>query len=313
MNEEILNILIPMLLGMGGLLLFYILLENSLKKKVEQIKGFIEEKKKKVRLKRSQTKFDKHLKMLIQANGLNFTPDKLEGVILIIFIASMCLTVRVLLLGTAIFLSVGLAIMPYLLLRVRLEEMRAMSSREAEVLVNAFLIKYRAKQRNIEETLEAIIKEKSIKNTKPLLLKLLFKLQNTKNKAEIKAAVEVFVYSINTNWARLLGSNVYQATTLNIDVTLSLEDLLVQLREARRLWEKQKRDTAEPRRILWGIPILYFFFAYISWSKLGLSANELFYNQFASKQGVSFFMLIVIGFTLSLILVKLRFSRKFDC
>jgi len=44
----------------------------------------------------------------------------------------------------------------------------------------------------------------------------------------------------------MLASNIYQSSKSGINVSLSMEDILIQLREARQLKEERKRNTAKP-------------------------------------------------------------------
>lgn len=290
------------------------LISDVIKETSRKIKKLIDDKRTKAKLKKAESKLDKHLRYLLEANAIYSVIDVFRFKVLsaCLFMFFFSISVRVLFVGVSILFSSIITIMPYLILRVRLEKVRGKASHEAEVLINELLVKYRVKKYNIEEAIEEVMKVSRIKKTRIMLLKLLLKLRNTRNEQEIKEAINLFSYSIGTNWAKMLGSNIYQSSVSHINITLSLEDMLIQLREARILWEEQIKNTAEPRRMLIGIPLLYVFLLYVSLYLLEIPFNNYLYNQFASQQGVSWFILIIIGFLISVILVILLFSRKFD-
>lgn len=294
----------------GGAAVF---LEEFIRGAVEAIKQKINERKTRVKLKKKESNLNKHLRYLLEVSTMQqLTVFQFKMICMAIFLLFFTMTIKVLLPGASILISAAVAVLPYFVLRVRLETRRSYASHEAEILVNELLIKYRIKKYNIEEALEEVIKVKRLNKTRKMVSKLLLKLRSSRNEKEIKEAIDIFSYSIETNWAKVLGSNIYQASVSGINITTALEDLLIQLRDARKLWEEQIRNTAEPRRMLWGIPILYLFFLYISLNVLDLPLRDYIQNQFASEQGVTFFAFIIIGFSVSVILVILLFSRKFD-
>lgn len=263
---------------------------------------------------KKESKIDRHLRDLVEAN---FGADASGGFYLklattILFLFFLILAGKVLWIGTAFVIALSVAIIPYLILRVRLENIRGQSSHEGELLVSQLLIKYRTSNYNIEEAIESLLLLKGLAKTNVFLSRLLLSIRNAQDDNDLKKAIHIFQYSVGTNWAKVLASNIYQATTTGINVTASLEDILIQLREARKLWEEQVRNTSEPRRMMWSIPVLYAIFMVVALYYIEMPLKDYLYNQFCTTRGVTFFSIMTIGFGASCVLVALLFSRKFD-
>jgi Flp pilus assembly protein TadB len=190
--------------------------------------------------------------------------------------------------------------------------MRSSSSNEAELLVSELLIKYKIKNFNIEEAIDAVLETKGLVSTRQMLSKLLIKLRSTRIDSDIRDATQIFAYSIDTNWARMLASNIYQSSRNGINVSLSLEDILVQLRVARTLKEERKRETAEPRRMFYSIPIFFFVLFVMSVKFMGIDFPHYMKNQFGTPQGLFMFGLAVMGFLITYFFLSLLNNRKFD-
>ena len=99
---------------------------------------------------------------------------------------------------------------------------------------------------------------KGTKITGKLLFKLLLELRNTGNPQMIKEATERFAYGINTSWSRMLANCIRISAESGINVALALEDIQIQLREARLLFEERKRLNSESARmVVFLAPVMY--------------------------------------------------------
>lgn len=213
------------------------------------------------------------------------------------------------------FLFAGIiAAIPYLLLRIRLETIRRKGSFEGEILISNFLNQYRVSNFNIYEALEKVVLEsKNTKITNKLILQMLLELRGTANPKEIKRATEKFNHVVNTNWARMFSYNVRLGAEKGINVSLAIEDILIQLREARMLYEERKRLNSEAVRIvIYLIPILYLFTLLLSVRYIGINLNTYIHNQFFTKEGFILLMLSATMFLTNIALIEIVGKQKFD-
>ncbi|MBN7772058.1 type II secretion system F family protein [Clostridium aminobutyricum] len=214
----------------------------------------------------------------------------------------------------AFLFAVSIASIPYILLRIRLETIRRKSSFEGEILISNFLNQYRVSNFNIYEALEKVISEsKNTKISNKLILQMLLELRGTANPKEIKKATDKFNQVIHTNWARMFSYNVRLGAEKGINVSMAIEDILIQLREARMLYEERKRLNSEAVRIVvYLIPILYLFTLLMSVRYIGINLGTYIHNQFFTKEGFILLTLSVSMFLFNIALIEIVGKQKFD-
>ncbi len=205
-----------------------------------------------------------------------------------------------------------------MLIFLKFQSIRKRGSFEGENLIVNFLNQYRMCHYNIYETLEKLTltkKEAKRKATgiENLIKKLLLDIRNTGNKYEIKKATDEFANIIDTNWSRIFAYNLNLAVTEGWNITNAIEDILIQLRDARTLEEERNRLNSETVRIItYMIPILYILTVVMSLKFAGMTVKQFIKNQFITSEGFAFFIISIIVFLFNLILVELVTKRKFD-
>ncbi|MDR2163675.1 MAG: hypothetical protein LBO70_07040 [Clostridiales Family XIII bacterium] len=211
-------------------------------------------------------------------------------------------------------IALAFASLPYLFLRVRLERVRRLGSYEGENLVSTLLTQYWIAGGNIEDAIEKTIeKAANIPVTRRLMLALLIELRSTGNRERITAAANAFSYGIGTNWGRMLAYNIRAAALTGRDISLAIEDILSQLREARALAEERKRINGESvRLVVFLIPLTYIGSFFISVTLLGMSPARFARNQFATAEGFGFFVAAAFLFFMNLVLIEVITNRKLD-
>lgn len=216
--------------------------------------------------------------------------------------------------AAAVLISVLVSSMPYLLLRVRVETIRRKSSYEGEKLMAEFLCQYRMSGMNIYKTIEQVIlTSEDTKITGKLLFKLLIELRNTGNPKVISAAVERFAYGISTSWSRMLANCIRLSAEDGTNVTLALEDIQIQLREARELFEERKRMNSESARmVVFLAPFMYLGTVFMSVQYLDMSFGKLIRNQFYTEQGFLLILLAAFLFLINLALIEIINNQRFD-
>lgn len=212
---------------------------------------------------------------------------------------------------TAAFL---ISAMPYLLLRVRMETIRRKGSFEGERLISEILSQYRMQEYNIYKTIEQVVLEsEGMKTSGKLLFKLLLQIRNTGNPLVVKAATDEFAYGINANWSRMLANNIRISAERGTNVSFALEDILIQLREARTAAEERKRLNSESvRLVLFVIPAMYMGTILMSVNTLDISLKKFLLNQFYTPQGFLLFTLMIFLFLTNLALVEMIYNQRFD-
>lgn len=233
---------------------------------------------------------------------------------MIIFLLIFLVGVRNTTLASSILIGALITAMPYLLLRLRVEIIRRKSSYEGEKLISEFLCQYRMADSNIYKTIEQVILiSEDTKITGKLLFKLLIELRNTGNPKLIKEATERFSYAINTNWSRMLANCIRISALDGTDVALALEDILIQLREARQLFEERRRLNSESvRMVVFLAPIIFMSTIVVSVKYLGIPFSKVMKNQFYTEQGFLMILLIMFLFLLNLALIEIISNQRFD-
>jgi hypothetical protein len=98
-----------------------------------------------------------------------------------------------------------------------------------------------------------------------------------------------------------------------MNVSQGVEDILVQLREARTLMEERKRLNAESVRIAaFLVPALYVGSLLLAVRFLGMPLAALLKNQIGTPGGFTLFMMIVLLFFVNMALIEVATNQKLD-
>ncbi len=264
---------------------------------------------------KQETKLEKHLRTVLSISlKKSMEPKTFLKLTVTMFLLILFGGIQNVSFTSAFFMATLISAMPYLMLRVRIETIRRKSSYEGEKLISEFLSQYRISGFNIYKTMEQVILvPEGVKITGNLLFKLLLELRNTGNPQEIKEASERFAYGINTNWSRMLANCIRVSAESGINVSLALEDILIQLREARLLFEERKRLNSEAARmVVFLAPILYLGTIVMTVKYLGIPFTRLIKNQFYTEQGFLLILLIIFLFLMNLALIEIINNQRFD-
>lgn len=216
--------------------------------------------------------------------------------------------------SAAIVSGTILSIFPYLIVRIRLENIRKKSSFEGEAFVGEFLTKYRICRFNIFETMSKMAEDQNTAETcTRLLSKILYITRNSVSETVIKEATDSFAYAIHTNWSRMFAFNLRTAIKTGENVSLAMEDVFLQLREARALGEERIRLNAEATRmVIFLIPAMYGATVLISVKYVGLPWKEYLHNQFGTSEGFVLLLVISVMFLINIVIIEVVNNQKFD-
>jgi len=257
----------------------------------------------------------KHLNRILQATlGGRVGSTAFLWSCVLLFLGVGMVAARSMTIFTALATASAASLTPYFILRVKLEVMRKRGSFEGEAFIANFLSAYRIANYNIFEAMEKIGKEKQkTKNCAELMVKILLEIRNTANHAEISRAADKFAYSINTNWSRIFAYNIRIAVTSGANISLALEDILIQLREAKAACEERKRINAESARIVkFFIPALYILSVFMSVKHVGIPIERFIHNQLFTAQGFTMLTVSVFLFIMNLALIEFVNNQQFD-
>ncbi|MBR0596828.1 hypothetical protein [Sinanaerobacter chloroacetimidivorans] len=300
-------IYILFVLGVG--LLYYDKLRRSYTK-------FIMKKRLKARRRalKPENRLENHLRNVMVSLKKPIEPKQFILATMFLFLFIVFVGLQTVPLISAIWMGILISFMPYLFLRVRLETVRRKGSYEGERLVSEFLTQYRICGCNIYRTIEKVIlSTEDMKVSCKLLFKLLLELRSTGNTRLIRESTERFAYGIHTNWSRMLANNIRIAAESGMNVTLALEDLLIQLRDARIIAEERKRLNSESARIVvFLVPFMYIGTAFLSVNYIGMSMSGFLKNQFYTEQGFLLMLMIIFLFLANLTFIEIVTNQRFD-
>lgn len=215
---------------------------------------------------------------------------------------------------TAMGIGAGSAFMPYLLLRIRLESKRRRGSTEGEKVVSELLRQYRIADKNIYEALERVVPEiRDCRVCCPLLHKMLLRLRSTGNALEIRETAQTFSFAVGTNWSHMLAACIRLAAERGFDVSIGMEDVLVQMRQAKERVEERRRLNSEAMRLtVFMVPFLYICTIGLSVYYLELPLSRFLKNQIGTPEGVIMLMGILFLFLFNLAALEMVNNQKMD-
>lgn len=259
-----------------------------------------------------------HLDLVVKA-AFSTVSDRINGnhliiVSVLITVLFACTGMRSYSIVTACAFGLILGVMPYIFLRIHLENKRHKASFEGESFVPLLLSKYRLASLDMQRTLEFLTEDE---NTPPIcrnnLISILSKVRTSGDSDKIKRVFKNFEFAVNTNWGRMAAYNMALAFTEGVDVSSALEDLIQQITEARKLAEERRRLNSESGRlVVFMVPVSYVVSIFLGAKYVGIPLPKLIYNQFMTSQGFAFFVLILFVFVINIMLLKVVENRRLD-
>lgn len=214
----------------------------------------------------------------------------------------------------ALFVAFMSISFPIIILVVRLESLRAKSSKEGISLVTELHRQYCISNKNIYEAINNTIKQEAdYKYSVNSLYKLLLSIRTDNNPINLKDSIKVFVFSFGTNWAKMLGQCIYLSAYNGIDISAGLIDIIDQLKEAYNLNQRRKMLNGEASRMtLFLIPIMYIVCMLVAKFYLNIPFSSLFVNQFLNPTGFLLFLINIFLFLINVMLIYLSNSGRLD-
>jgi len=266
----------------------------------------------------TDNKFTGHIRLLIMLT----TGKGGKDVVFYFLFLSICLfsvssSLFTGLFGVSIFfilMSSLIGLLPYIYLRFRLKSLQLAGSYEAENLLSELTSMYKISDFNMASAIDKTIE--TIKDS-PLSKKALFilsvKIKDYKDREELQSAVNLFVSMFGTEWAVLLGMSIFESAANGTNVSVSLDNILSNLKEIKSSIEKDKRANYEAfTMVKFVIPIVYILSVFTCVKYFGFTLGKFFYYQFNTGLGVKFFIAVVVLSVISFWSMYILSKPKFD-
>jgi len=243
-------------------------------------------------------------------------PDEksFAAAVALLFVSLFLLGFRFFSLFTSLLVAGMGALIPLFLLVIKVESIRKKGSREGMCVVAALYRNYWIQNKNIFSAIEETVKGSSeCPICKNLLYKLLLRLRNTGNPLEIRECIDQFAFSMGTVWGKMLGVCIRLSVETGIDISEGLSDIENQLRSANKRAEERRRLNSEASRMtVFLVPMLYAGTFTVSLYYLEVGLKDFLANQFATSEGLMFFIAATFLFVLNLAILELVQNKRID-
>lgn len=268
------------------------------------------------RSRRRKAPWQLHLDGLFQLLPVSqrMEPEVFAAVSFAIAFVVMYLTVRSVSGAVCILFAMVSGMVPYGILRLRCEIVRSKVSGEGSKMISLLLSSYRMNGGNISEALEFTAAQiRDIPETAPVLQQMVLRLRESENDEMIFRATKGFADSIGSNWARLVAANIRLAFSEGAGISMALEEILNQLREAEILMEERIRMNNESSRMtVFMIPLTFVITTVMAVKQLDVPLADLIKNQFSDTAATVMFMSMIFLFLFNLAAGELIKNRKLD-
>lgn len=268
--------------------------------------------------KKEKNNFLKHIEMIVTVTFNTKSPFIISffyviSITLAVFTFMLLNNVGKSILNAVIFSLISSSL-PYILLRTRLRSIRIESSYEAVGVVTEIINQYKINHNNMAEAIDkAIPRLKKQPWTKKALFRIATELARYQTKEELQDIILEFTFSIDTQWAIVLGNNIFLAVEYGDDVRESLEDILDELKDLNRVNQKNNQINNESFVMIKYIsPLSYLFSVFIIFKNFHFTIGKFIDYQFRNSLGLKFFTYTVITILLNFIIYTLVKKPKND-
>jgi len=263
-------------------------------------------------------KFTAHIRQLIRmTTGKSGSDSVFYFLFLSVCLFFISFTVTVGLFGISVFfilMSALIGFLPYIYLRFILKSLQLEGSYEAESLLGELTSMYKISDFNMSSAIDKTVETlKGSPLSKKALFILSLKIKDYKDREELQSAVDFFVSMFGTEWAELLGMSIFEAIANGTNVSVSLDNILSNLKEIKSSIEKDKRANYEAfTMVKFIIPIVYILSVFTCVKYFGFTLGKFFYYQFNTGLGIKFFIAISVLSVVSFWSMYILSRPKFD-
>jgi hypothetical protein len=193
-----------------------------------------------------------------------------------------------------------LSLIPYIILRLRLNKIRFLMNVEFLSIVQLLTQNYNALHYDMYHALTETQKEVKNPVLRKVLVKLISDLQVSRNEHELRDTIQVFTYTAGTNWSKRLGSIILKAYLYNEKVLNALMVLTKQMEETEEMLEEEKSQTLD--LVYNGYLTLPVFILSLVLGYYTSGAQDWIKLQFGSSWTILLFAVCLLGVTFSIII-----------
>jgi len=245
----------------------------------------------------------KHLKMLL---SVTYNIKSTYAVITFFVVSGIIFAVSFLVLwksgkalSFALFLAATTGLIPYLILQIKLHNIRINSSYEAEMLIAELLNQYKIHYLNMVEAIDQTIPRLSKQPySKKALLRLSLSVKQYRTQEQLEEIIQEFHFAINTSWSMLLANNLFLSIEFGDDVSEAMDDILNDLINLKQINEKKQQYNHESLLMIKYIaPVTFLLSIYAMFTIFGFTWDKYIAFQFQHPLGFKFFILTIILIT----------------
>lgn len=213
-----------------------------------------------------------------------------------------------------LFLSIGLsllsAIVPYLVLQVKLRKMRMEINDEFLNLTRSLTQNYNSSQFDIYRALVQTSSEVNNKTLQAVMYKLVSDLQVSGKEEELRKSIDIFIHTVGSSWAKRLGNIILKSYIAQENVLATLMMLVKQIEETEKMLKEE--NAASTESVLDGWITLPLFIASLFLGKMVAGAQDWVSLQFKHDWNLLMFTLTVVGVVFSLLIAIVIKQPKND-
>ncbi|HET7628047.1 MAG TPA: hypothetical protein VFK44_06610 [Bacillales bacterium] len=245
---------------------------------------------------KTHSRFYRHLELILSSVKKNYQETAvfnflfLTAILFGVNFILMVLSMKDLVLSA--FVSGLLAALPYFFLRVRLTAIRSRTSLLFLSYFPVILQNYQSSNKDLYFALAESIPQIKNSEMQRVYMKLLNALQLKRTRAEFEESVRIFVYSINSTFAKRFGKLVIRAHLERADVSESFSQLDADIRKRKSDMQSEKTKNFDTVNLGF-LPIATIPFAF--YFAHSLSGVLDFWYFFQQKTNLTLFVITVVG------------------
>lgn len=193
--------------------------------------------------------FLRHLFFLINTTSKEQKENDIFSFLLITFllmVASFIILIFMLHdLFSAVTLTLAIGFLPYLILQIKLRNIRFSVGKDFIETIQSLTQHYNASSYNIYHALIATLEGIENKSLRRVMVRLINDLQVSRNERDIRQSIDLFVFTTGSNWATRLGNVLLKGYLYNENILNALLELTRQMEETEEMLEQEKSSTMD--------------------------------------------------------------------
>jgi len=210
----------------------------------------------------------------------------------------------------SVFLGVLVGLIPYMMLQIRLRNLRYAVGGDFLGIIQVLAQNYNSSQFDMYHALVETSKEVKNKALRQVLIRLISDLQVSRNEQEIRLSIELFIFTAGSSWAKRLGNIILKAYLYDEKVINTLLTLIRQVEETEEMLEEEKSHALDS---VWnGYLTVPLFIASLILGYYVSGAQDWFHLQFGNEWTRMLFVVCIVLVVFSVITSMILKKPKND-